>query len=249
MYQLTTQLPQGLQGVVHEVELIDDNKISNAELQKMVKKHSYAIVCEIGQIQNNIELQQYKIQEAKEIAIQAKELDKKDTFGNWFKQTISNGNWGTNIVEERSKLNTKAILSTNEALVDMNQIIRSIITLVSSSTAYANFMVDELDNIIKSGFCQANKQKEKISDFTSQALRKIREELERQRKLNENIANNKKLISANAESISANKESILQNAEFITQNRHAIKNIKILAWLAIMLSLASLGLSVFSFVK
>lgn len=254
MSNLIKNLPQEFRDIAKEASAISDGKMSKddfAKLEKMVSNHALIII-------NKIKEQDSKIQKAKEKAESARDVAKKNTFWNSIKQKTTFGLAGINITDERSRLTAEGLVETNEALSKINEIIRDIVNFTCVSAYYAKTMVDTLGGIIVSGFEDASGQRQQLSksqkEFVQVIINEAKEKAGQKLQVQQNtesIAQNRESINNNAQSILLNKDLIARNAELIAQNQQKIlelqkntnKNLRILVWLALVLSITSLIVS------
>lgn len=229
-----------------------DNAGGNAEkLQNIVQNHIESILA-------MLERQQEKLDRAKSIANRAQSIAKEDTFGNSFKQKISLGNWGVNIQEERAKATADGLVATNEAMAEMNKVLQGIVALTCCSALYAKIMIESMGGILTEGFVNAAGQRQQLSESqkklveqllftTKQHAMKDMKDMEQDEKINQLF----ELLDKKDEIDLEQSEQIGKNAELIAQNQQNIfalqkrnnRTLAILAWIAILLSLVSLGVS------
>lgn len=242
--------------MTREVKEVENEKDSQ-KLQKVAEQHIKAIMA-------MLETQQAKLDKAKGLANKAQNIAKKDTLWNSFKQTISGKTLGIDIVAERTRLNSEGLLATNEAMEEMNKVIQGVVALTCCSTAYSKIMIDTMGGILTDGFINAAGQRQQLSESqkelvehllatTKQHAMKDLKDLEQDEKINQifEILKNKDEIDSRQE------EQIRKNAELIAQNQQNIlelqkrnnKIMAIFAWVAIVISVASLSISLFCFLK
>lgn len=161
--------------------------------------------------------------------------------------------FGKTATEKRSEINTEAIILQNEAIAELANLVQASIQFAGTSAVLNQAMLEELTKVCNEGFIDVYGKVQEIRDEEEKRyLKQIENGLRNNQKIHqqrESTAKNQASILQNAESISANKDLISQNAELIAQNQQAINNIKILAWIAIALSVASLSISIFCFLK
>lgn len=236
--------------MIKEVKEAENDKDSQ-KLQEIVGQHIRAIMA-------MLETQQEKLDRAKRLANRAKDIAEKDTFWNSVKQTATFGVAGIDIDEERARATADGLVATNEAVAEMNKVIQGIVALTCCSTAYSKIMIETMGGILTDGFIDAAGQRQQLSEnqkelverllfTTQQHIAKESRDLEQDEKINRifEILKNKDEIDSKQE------EQIRKNAELIAQNQQNIlelqkrnnKIMAIFAWVAITLSLVSLGVS------
>lgn len=159
---------------------------------------------------------------------------------------------GKSASEKRSEINTRVSILQNEAIAELANLVQASIQFAATSAVLNQAMLDELTKLCNEGFDAYGKVQEIRDGQEREYLKQIENGLKNNQKIHqqrESTAKNQASILQNAESISANKDLISQNAELIAQNQQAIKNIKILALVAIALSVPSLSISIFCFLK
>ena len=227
------------------------------KLQKVAGQHIKAIM-------EMLKTQQEKLDKAKGLANKAQNIAKEDTLWNSFKQTISGKTLGIDIVAERTRLNSDGLVATNEAMAEMNKVIRGVVALTCCSTAYSKIMIDTMGGILTDGFINAAGQRQQLSESqkelvehllatTKQHAMKDLKDLEQDEKIEKifEILKNKDEIDSRQE------EQIRKNAELIAQNQQNIlelqkRNNKIMAifsWIAIVISATSLSISIFHLLR
>ena len=236
-----TYNPQAIDTMVAEVKKVENNKDSR-KLQKVVEQHIQAIM-------EMLETQQEKIDNAKRLASRAKDIAKEDTVVNRLKQKLTFGFLGTDINKEMAKANTDGLIAINEAVAEMNKVMQNLVALTCCSATYSKIMIEEMGGILTDGFINAAGQRQQLTKSQKELVEQLLSTTKQHAAKAIKDEEQDKQIRQNAESISKNKGLISQNAEFITQNKQAIKNIKILAWIATMLSMASLSVSIFCFLR
>lgn len=232
-----------------------DNAGGNTEkLQGIVQNHIESILA-------MLERQQEKIDNAKSLANRAKDIEKDDTFWNSVKQNTTFGMAGVDIQEERAKLTVHALIATNEAMAEMNKVLQGIVALTFCSTLYAKIMIESMGGILTEGFVNAAGQRQQLSESqkklveqllftTKQHAMKDMKDMEQDEKINQLF----EFLAKKDEIDLEQSEQIGKNAELIAQNQHNIfdlqkrntRTLAILAWIAIILSLVSLGVSLAS---
>lgn len=227
------------------------------KLQEIVGQHIKAIMA-------MLETQQEKLDRAKHLANRAKDIAKKDTFSNSFKRFVTFGVAGIDIDEERAKATAEGLVATNEAMAEMNKVIQGIVALTCCSAAYSKIMIETMGGILTYGFINAAGQRKQLSESQKElverllattkqhAMKEIRD-LEQDEKIEQifEILKNKDEIDSRQE------EQIRKNAELIAQNQQNIlelqkRNNKIMAifsWIAIVISVASLSISIFHLLR
>lgn len=215
------------------------------KLQGLVQNH-------IKSIMTMLDTQQKKLDEAKSLAQSAKDIAKKDGFWN------SINPFGTNIGKELSKATSNGLIATNEAVAEMNKVLQGVVALTLCSAMYAKIMIETMGGILKDGFINASGQRERLSntqkEFVEHLIIATEEQAGQKLQMQQNaesIAQNRESINNNAQSILLNKDLIAQNAELIAQNQQKIlelqkntnKNLGILVWIALVLSITSLVVS------
>lgn len=221
-----------------------------------------------GIVQNHIESilamldgQQKKLDRAKSIANRAQSIAKEDTWKNSLKQKVSLGNWGVDVQEERAKATVEGLVATNKAMEEMNKVLQGIVALTCCSTLYAKIMIESMGGILTEGFVNAAGQRQQLSESqkklveqllftTKQHAMKDMKDMEQDEKINqlfELLAKKDEIDLEQSEHIGKNAELIAQNQQniFDLQKRNT-RTLAILAWIAILLSLVSLGVSLAS---
>lgn len=123
-------------------------KMSPSQLDKFVEEKSKFIL-------EKIELSTKKIAEAKEVAKTAQQL-KTGAFGKTQKKADATAN---------------AIIVTNEAIAEMNEILKESVQFTCSSTSFAQAMAKHMLKLMKSGFKNSDGELVKLSsDSEEQAL-------------------------------------------------------------------------------
>lgn len=224
------------------------------KLQEIVGQHIKAIMA-------MLETQQEKLDRAKHLANRAKDIAKKDTFSNSFKRFVTFGVAGIDIDEERAKATAEGLVATNEAMAEMNKVIQGIVALTCCSAAYSKIMIDTMGGILTDGFINAAGQRQQLSESQKEVVKHIlattkqraMKDLEQDEKIEQifEILKNKDEIDSKQE------EQIRKNAELIAQNQQNIlelqkRNNKIMAifsWIAIVISVASLSISIFHLLR
>lgn len=242
-----------LNNMIAEVKEAENDRDAQ-KLQKVAGQHIKAIMALLDR-------QQEKIDNAKRLANHAKDIAKKDTLWNSFKQKTTFGLAGTDIVAEKTRLNSEGLLATNEAMEETNKVIQGVVALTCCSTAYSKIMIDTMGGILTDGFINAAGQRQQLSESQKEVVEHIlattkqraMKDLEQDEKINQifEILKNKDEIDSRQE------EQIRKNAELIAQNQQNIlelqkrnnKIMAIFAWVAIVLSMASLSISIFCFLK
>lgn len=215
----------------------------------------------IKDVMSMIETQQEKIDNAKRLANRAQSITKEDTLWNSFKQKTTFELAGVDIGEERAKATADGLVATNEAMAEMNKVIQGVVALTCCSTAYSKIMIDTMGGILTDGFINAAGQRQQLSESQKEVVEHIlattkqraMKDLEQDEKINQifEILKNKDEIDSRQE------EQIRKNAELIAQNQQNIlelqkrnnKIMAIFAWVAIVLSMASLSISLFCLLK
>ena len=242
--------------MTREVKEAENDKDSQ-KLQKVAGQHIKAIM-------EMLKTQQEKLDKAKGLANKAQNIAKEDTLWNSFKQTISGKTLGIDIVAERTRLNSDGLVATNEAMAEMNKVIRGVVELTCCSAAYSKIMIETMGGILTYGFINAAGQRQQLSESqkelvehllatTKQHAMKDLKDLEQDEKIEKifEILKNKDEIDSKQE------EQIRKNAELIAQNQQNIlelqkRNNKIMAifsWIAIVISVASLSISIFHLLR
>lgn len=242
--------------MTREVKEAENDKDSQ-KLQEIVGQHIRAIMA-------MLETQQEKLDRAKRLANRAKDIAKEDTFSNSFKRFVTFGAGGINIEEERAKATAEGLVATNEAMAEMNKVIQGIVALTCCSAAYSKIMIETMGGILIYGFDDAAGQRQQLSEsqkkvvehivaITKQHAMKDLKVLEQDEKIEQifEILKNKDEIDSRQD------EQIRKNAELIAQNQQNIlelqkrnnKIMAIFAWIAIVISVASLSISIFSLLK
>ena len=140
---------------------------------------------------------------------------------------------GESATDKRSKLNTQVNTLQNEAIAELANLVQASIQFATVSALLNQAMLDEIAKISNKGFIDVYGDVKQIQDkHEKEYLKQIEEGL----KTNQQAHKQGKIVARN-------KESIAKNYELISQNQQNIRSIKILAWIAIVLSLISLGIS------
>lgn len=208
-------------------------------------------------LQNIIQVTE-KIQDAKKLAEDATNI-KSD---GWFSRKFGNGKTAE---EKATRLNTKAISQQNEAMTEMNALIKESIKLTCCSIFFAKEMTRTLAVMMADGFEDSNgrhiqlsgEAREQVEFITQQAEDFIEHQAEyeeRQEKQEREIGQNKENISQNRQNISQNRENILINQQTINQNRESIaKNAEAIEHLksknssqSLVISIIALAISIVS---
>ncbi len=236
--------------MVAEVKEAENNKDSQ-KLQIVVNKH-------IEVIRTMLEKQQAKLDKAKDLANRAKDIAKEDTAWNSIKQKTTFGLAGVDIDEERTKGLVEGLIATNEAMTEMNNVIQGIVALTCCSATYSKIMIETMGGILTDGFINAAGQREQLTENQKECIERLiltakqhaMQEF-RDLKQDEKIEQIFEILKHKDEVDSRQEEQIRKNAELIAQNQQNIlvlqkRNSKIMAifaWVAIALSLVSLGVS------
>lgn len=163
-----------------------------------------------------------KLKEAERLSVDAEYADD-DGF---LSRTFGSGETAT---EKRSKLNTRVNTLQNEAIAELANLVQASIQFATASALLNQAMLDEIAKISNKGFLDVYGDVKQIQDkHEKEYLKQIEEGL----KTNQQAHKQGKLVS--------------RNYELISQNQQNIRGIKILAWIAIILSLVSLGVSLAS---
>lgn len=176
-------------------------------------------------IASRIHSLQQSLNEAQWLSVEAEYADD-DGF---FSRTFGSGKTAT---EKRSRLNTKVNTLQNEAIAELANLVQASIQFAATSAMLNQAMIEELSRITNEGFVDVYGNLQELKD--EQEIKYIKQ-IEDGLKTNQQAHKQGKLVS--------------RNYELISQNQQNIRGIKILAWIAIMLSLASLGLNIFNFIK
>ena len=228
-----------------EVKKAENSKDSR-KLQKVAEQHIQAIM-------EMLETQQEKIDNAKRLASRAKDIAKNDGFfsraANRLMKQYTFGILGTDTSKEMAKANTDGLIAINEAVAEMNKVMQNLVALTCCSATYSKIMIEEMNEILTEGIINVEGEIQQLTKSQIELVEQLLSTTKQHAAKAIKDEGQDKQIRQNAESISKNKGLISQNAEFITQNKQAIKNIKILAWIATMLSMASLSVSIFCFLK
>ena len=221
------------------------------KLQGLVQNH-------IKSIMTMLDTQQKKLDEAKSLAQNAKDIAEKDDLLNFPIQKVTFGVAGVDIQKERSNKTVEGLIATNEAMAEMNKVLQGVVALTLCSAMYAKIMIETMGGILKDGFINASGQRERLSntqkEFVEHLIMATEEQAGQKLQVQQNaesIAQNRESINNNAQSILLNKDLIAQNAELIAQNQQKIlelqkntnKNLGILVWIALVLSITSLVVS------
>ena len=239
--------------MTREVKEAENDKDSQ-KLQKVAGQHIKAIM-------EMLKTQQEKLDRAKRLANRAKDIAEKNTFWNSIKQKTTFGLAGVDIDEERAKATADGLVATNEAMAEMNKVIRGVVALTCCSTAYSKIMIDTMGGILTDGFINAAGQRQQLSESQKESVKlmidaakqRAKKDLEQDEKIEQifEILKNKDEIDSRQE------EQIRKNAELIAQNQQNIlelqkRNNKIMAifsWIAIVISVASLSISIFHLLR
>lgn len=163
-----------------------------------------------------------KLKEAERLSVDAEYADD-DGF---LSRTLGSGETAT---EKRSKLNTRVNTLQNETIAELANLVQASIQFATASALLNQAMLDEIAKISNKGFRDVYGDIKQIQDkHEKEYLKQIEEGL----KTNQQAHKQGKLVS--------------RNYELISQNQQNIRGIKILAWIAIILSLVSLGVSLAS---
>lgn len=239
-----------LNNMIAEVKEAENDRDAQ-KLQILVNRH-------IETIKAMLDRQQEKIDNAKRLANRAQSIAKENTLWNSFKQKTTFGLAGVDINEERAKATADGLVATNEAMAEMNKVIQGIVALTCCSTAYSKIMIDTMGGILTDGFINAAGQRQQLSESqkgfvehilatTKQRAVQDLKDLEQDEKINQIF----EILKSKEEIDSRQEEQIRKNAELIAQNQQNIlvlqkrnnKIMAIFAWVAITLSLVSLGVS------
>lgn len=163
-----------------------------------------------------------KLKEAERLSVDAEYADDDRLLS----RTFGSGETAT---EKRSKLNTRVNTLQNEAIAELANLVQASIQFATASALLNQAMLDEIAKISNKGFLDVYGDVKQIQDkHEKEYLKQIEEGL----KTNQQAHKQGKLVS--------------RNYELISQNQQNIRGIKILAWIAIILSLVSLGVSLAS---
>lgn len=245
-----------LNNMIAEVKEVENDRDAQ-KLQKLAGQHIKAIMALLDR-------QQEKIDNAKRLANRAQSIAKEDTAWNSIKQKITFGTAGIDIVAEMTRLNNEGLLATNEAMEEMNKVIRGIVALTCCSTAYSKIMIETMGGILTEGFIDAAGQRQQLSESQKEVVKHILattkqravqdlKDLEQDEKINQIF----EILKNKGEIDSRQEEQIRKNAELIAQNQQNIlelqkrnnKIMAILALVAITLSAVSLSISIFCLLK
>lgn len=242
-----------LNNMIAEVKEVENDRDAQ-KLQKLAGQHIKAIMALLDR-------QQEKIDNAKRLANRAQSIAKEDTAWNSIKQKITFGTAGIDIVAETTRLNSEGLLATNEAMEEMNKVIRGVVALTCCSTAYSKIMIDTMGGILTDGFINAAGQRQQLSESQKEVVKHIlattkqraMKDLEQDEKINQIF----EILKKKDEIDSRQEEQIRKNAKLIAQNQQNIlelqkrnnKIMAILALVAITLSAVSLSISIFCLLK
>ena len=120
-------------------------KLTSSQLDRLVEEKSKFIL-------EKIELSTKKIAEAKDIATAAKQL-KTGAFGKTQKKTDATAN---------------AIIATNEAVAEMNEILKESIKFTCSSTELAQAMAKKMNKYMKNGFKNRDGKIVELSSYSKE---------------------------------------------------------------------------------
>ena len=233
-------------------------EVKEAENDRDAQKLQILVTRHFESIKAMLDRQQEKIDNAKRLANRAKDIAEKNTFWNSIKQKTTFGLAGIDIDEERAKATADGLVATNEAMEEMNKVIQGIVALTCCSARYSKIMIETMGGILTEGFIDAAGQRQQLSEnqkelverllFTAkQHIAKESRDLEQDEKINQIF----EILKSKEEIDSKQEEQIRKNAELIAQNQQNIlvlqkrnnKIMAIFAWVAIVLSLVSLGVS------
>lgn len=147
----------------------------------------------------------------------------------WFSRTFGSGKTAT---EKRSRLNTKVNILQNEAIAELGNLVQASIQFAATSALLNQAMIEELSRITNEGFVDVYGNLQELKE--EQEIKYIKQ-IEEGLKTNQQAHKQGKLVS--------------RNYELISQNKQNIRGIKILALVAIALSMASLSISIFCLLK
>jgi predicted RNase H-like nuclease (RuvC/YqgF family) len=121
---------------------------------------------------------------------------------------------------------SEALVQTNKALVEMNNVVQESIKFTCVSYAFAEIMRDTLQIMIAKGFKNTDGRLVKLNDNGREAAELVLQETEsfarRQREQEAQLTNLKSDITQNAENISKNAEKIGKNVSKINKNKNNI---------------------------
>ncbi len=227
--------------MTREVKEAENDKDSQ-KLQKVAGQHIKAIMA-------MLKTQQEKLDKAKGLANKAKNIAENSSFWGSVKEFFKS---------EGNKATADGLVATNEAMAEMNKVIQGIVALTCCSATYSKIMIETMGGILTDGFINAAGQRQQLSEsqkeFVEEMIRAAKQramqefrDLEQDEKIEQifEILKNKDEIDSRQE------EQIRKNAELIAQNQQNIlvlqkrnnKIMAIFAWVAIALSLVSLGVS------
>lgn len=223
---------------VFDIEVLPANADAT-QLRKIAKEKATFVVEQVRNLTKNL-------REAEDLSFWAEHTDD----DSWWSRTFGDGKTAA---EKRSKLNTEVNTLQNEAIAELTNLVQESIQFAATSAVLNQAMLEELAKVCEEGFIDVYGKVQEIRDEKEREyLKQIENGLKNNQKIHQQRESTAKIqasILQNAESISANKDLISQNAEFIAQNKQAIKNIKILVWIAIALSAVSLSISIFCLLK
>lgn len=222
---------------VFDIEVLPANA-DVTQLRKIAKEKATFVVEKVHNLTKNL-------REAEDLSFWAEHTDD----DGWFSRTFGDGKTAA---EKRSKLNTEVNTLQNKAIAELANLVQASIQFAATSAVLNQAMLEEFAKVCNEGFIDVYDKVQEIREEEREYLKQIENGLKNNQKIHqqrESTAKNQASILQNAESISANKDLISQNADFIAQNKQAIKNIKILAWIAIALSAVSLSIGIFSLLK
>lgn len=167
-----------------------------------------------------------KIEKSKQLV-----KDAENAKGGWF---------GIGKTSQKTEINTKAISQQNEALVEMNMLIKESVMLTCCSIFFAKNMLEAMSAMMVSGFKDGDgntielseDQKKHAQVILQQAKNFVEHQTEyeaRQEKqegdikaLQKDMREKDSLDEQQSQNISENRENILKNQQTINQNREII---------------------------
>lgn len=151
------------------------------------------------------------------------------------------GGWlGIGKTSQKTELNTKAISQQNEALVEINALIKESVTLTCCSIFFAKNMVEAMSIMMVSGFKDTDGNAKELSEDQKKHAQVIFQQVKnfvehqteyeaRQEKqegdikaLQKDMREKDSLDEQQSQNISENRENILKNQQTINQNREII---------------------------
>jgi len=132
-------------------------------------------------------------------------------------------------IGSKKKLNatSEAVVQTNKALSEMNNVVQESIRFTCVSYAFAEIMRDTMQVMISAGFEDANGRMKRLNENGKEAAELVLQETEsfarRQKEQETQLSNLKSGITENAENIAKNAENIKGNALKINENKGNIE--------------------------